>query len=235
MQTLNRLAPHPRVAVEKRKRKRKISQLQRSTLRSEGPQPHTELSSLEHQCQEEEPPHLAVKNSGNSNRPGEIELRHLLKGPAHRLTCSQTVTLGSSRGSTAQEAQETYREKLSCVAPRKVLKRKLPLYLCWAYFGAVYGWVPSCLLNSLPVRSILKLHWLSEIGLLHPMSPLDPMPPNPQIAHRSPLPSSQPYPVPSLGHAAALSSRDQSTARTFWGRFVMGCWCQSKLQCFLGQ
>lgn len=48
MQTLNRLAPHPRVAVEKRKRK--ISQLQRSTLRSEGPQPHTELSSLEHQC-----------------------------------------------------------------------------------------------------------------------------------------------------------------------------------------
>lgn len=58
--------------------------------------------------------------SGNENQPGlhedETECcskpRHSLKGPKHRLTCSQTLALSSSEGTVAQKHQGIYRKRL---------------------------------------------------------------------------------------------------------------------------
>lgn len=59
------------------------------------------------------PQHLAVKNTGYSNCLGEQEGygKHIcpLKQPAHRLTGSQALTLGSSRRAMTWGASETHR------------------------------------------------------------------------------------------------------------------------------
>lgn len=61
----------------------RISQLQRSSLKCQGYQPHTRLPSLEHQCQEEE---LVVKINGDFVHPENA--RNLLKGLAHKFSHS---------------------------------------------------------------------------------------------------------------------------------------------------
>lgn len=50
--------------------------------------------------------------------------------PSHRLSHSQALTLGSSKGTLAREVIEIYRNKLSCVASRQGLEGKLTLSLC---------------------------------------------------------------------------------------------------------
>lgn len=63
--------------------------------------------------------HLAVQISRDSICPGELEgcykSRCLVKGPAHRLTLSQALTLSSVGCTVACELPEMYRESLSCV------------------------------------------------------------------------------------------------------------------------
>lgn len=56
------------------------------------------------------------------------------KGGMHRLTCSQTLTLGTDGGSAAWEAQETHEERLSCVPLERGLEGQLSSLLSWAPF-----------------------------------------------------------------------------------------------------
>lgn len=47
----------------------------------------------------------------------EIEIPDVpFKGPAHKLFHLQIHTLGTDRGTEAEEAQESYRERLHCMA-----------------------------------------------------------------------------------------------------------------------
>lgn len=62
-----------------------------------------------------------MKNQWGFQPPGEKPTRPL-KGPVHGFAPSQTLTLGVSGGTAAREAQETPRERLSCVAPRQGLE-----------------------------------------------------------------------------------------------------------------
>lgn len=122
------------------------------------------------------------------------------------------------------------------------LERQPPLLPSWALLqsrlqmGAI---LPG--LDTPPIRPVLKLHWLREIGLLHPMSSWDPAPPISQIAHSRPV-VRQPVPLCTLlgpcicEQAAALSLQCLHSAHTLWGRFlVVGHWCRPKLQCLLGR
>lgn len=89
--------------------------------RSEGPQAHTGLPSPGLQSQDEEfPQNLAMKNSRNFIHQSEMEgcwkPRCPLIRQAHRLTCSQALIMGFCRGMTVQEAPETFRERLGCMA-----------------------------------------------------------------------------------------------------------------------
>lgn len=77
------------------------------------------LPSLGLQCQKEEyPQNLAGKISGDSGRLGETGgdwiSRWPLRGPVHRFTCSQELTLGCSRWTAVHKVSETYRERQLC-------------------------------------------------------------------------------------------------------------------------
>lgn len=87
-------------------------------------------------------------------------------------------------------------------------------------------------LNPPHAKPIMKLHWPSEISLLHSMSPWDHTPPYPQIACGGPI-AKQPaplctFPGPCIhGQAAALSSDHLLIAHILHGRhLVMGHWYQ---------
>lgn len=70
--------------------------------------------------EEESPQNIAVKIRKDSNCLGETECcwkpTHPLKGPTHSIVCFQALTLGSCRQKAAQEAPETYKERLNSVA-----------------------------------------------------------------------------------------------------------------------
>lgn len=95
-----------------------------------------------------------------------------IKGPVHRITHSQTLTLGSDEASAAWEVQETYGESLSCVVQKRGLEGVPPLVLCQVPLqGSLQISVILPVLNFLAIQKILNVHWPSEMGLLHPMSP----------------------------------------------------------------
>lgn len=85
----------------------------------------------------------------------------------------------------------------------------------------------------------MKLHELSEISSLHPVSHWGPDPPSPQIAHGSLFLGSQPQSTASLG--SIFTGRQQLLAHmahtadyTFWGILLVAShWCQPKLQYLL--
>lgn len=87
--------------------------------------PSPTLSSLDRStgAGEEPPQQLVVKNSGDSNHPGETEgcskSRHPGKGPVHRLSHVQALTLSCSRRTETQGVLETYGGRLRCVASER--------------------------------------------------------------------------------------------------------------------
>lgn len=113
---------------------REIS-LWRSTLRSEGPEPHTEDPQARVLVLGRgAPTKFGVKISRDSDHLGEMEdcwkLRHPLKGRMHRITRRHSLTLGSGRGIADLEAPKTYKERLNHVASGRGLERQPPLSLC---------------------------------------------------------------------------------------------------------
>lgn len=100
-----------------------------------GHSPALGLPSPEFQCWEEDSSqNLTVRIKGVSNHPGETEgcykPRYPIKGPIHRLAHLQAVTMGSSRGTAAQEVPETHRERLSYMASGRGLEGQPSLSLC---------------------------------------------------------------------------------------------------------
>lgn len=78
--------------------------------------------------------------------------------------------------------QETYREELSFVALEQGLDGQLSLLLCLqALGGSVQTGTILPVWNPLSAWLILKLHWPSEIGQIHPVF-LDLVPTDTQTA-----------------------------------------------------
>ena len=88
-----------------------------------------------------------------------LKALHSSKGPLHRCICSYSLTLGSDRWTEAQEAQQTYRERLSCMVSGWGLEGQLPLSLCWALSHVARRWVqPIPGLSCTPTQSKLNLY-----------------------------------------------------------------------------
>lgn len=85
-----------------------ISWSSRSPLEDGGPLPHTRFPSPGYQCWQEEPLQCPLCKTGNPSRS--------LKGPAHRRTCSQALTLGFGSGTVTRGVSETFRGRLCGVA-----------------------------------------------------------------------------------------------------------------------
>lgn len=196
---------------------RGILKLKRSSWRREGSQP---LAGA-HQSRVPMPGtgvriNLAVKLSDHL---GEIEgmwkLRCFLKVPAHRLTHLQAHTLGTGKGSTAGEAQETYRKRLMCVAMGLGLEGQLPLALCQILLqGQSVGGCHLILCWACPNTQILNLHWLVGLACSIPWLLVTPSYPAHELPTADSLPCNCPHPENSVGDA--LDSSQQSSACGLW-------------------
>lgn len=130
---------------------------------SKGPQPHTRAPKHRvPELVEESQQKLAVEINGNSDLPGEIEAswksRFLRKGPTHRLTLSQALTLGSGGRTGSGDARDIqgktefcgFRARAEGIVPIAPLVSPLPVQ-------------PTSRHHLSYVEPKLNLHWPGEI------------------------------------------------------------------------
>lgn len=152
-------------------------------------------------------------------------------------TRSQTLALGGSGGSAAREAQETHRERPSCVTLGRGLDRQPPLPLCQPTSYAVHGQLSSCLCGPLPTLPILNLNWPVRSACPTPcLAGTLPLPTH-KLPSAGPLPGTQPalclFWVPAFMGKQHPSACAACTCQR--RHLVVGRWCQPKLQCLLGR
>lgn len=185
-----------------------ISPLRRCPLRSKGSQTHTRLPSLGHQCEEEEPLHLAIKTSRDCVQDKQLLETEvlLLEGPCTDSLCN------TSTGAAAWKTSGT-REKLKRLTLGYGLEGQLPRGGSTGKRRCSFELSHATSPTQVGAKSV---HSINLTNTVWPtlVFPWDPAPPN-LLAQPEPLPAATLHKHLASAHAAAFPPNPQ-TSQELW-------------------